>query len=119
MTPAMVSSPAAAEPLLLMGVYPDQERQVTFLYRSVKEGSYLNPGHDREIVMLKADVTRGDAPARPLLEQLNPAGSIPLTVIYSPHTPTPIELTGIYSTSDLQEALDQAASKQPALATAQ
>jgi len=51
MTPAMVSSPAAGEPLLLMGVYPDQERQVTFLYRSVKEGSYLNPGHDREIVM--------------------------------------------------------------------
>jgi thiol:disulfide interchange protein DsbD len=73
---------------------------------------------DREIVMLKADVTRGDAPARPLLEQLNPAGSIPLTVIYSPHTPTPIELTGIYSTTDLQKALDQAASKQPALATA-
>jgi len=66
--------------------------------------------------MLKADVTQGDAPGRPLLEQLNPAGSIPLTVIYSPNTPSPIELTGIYSTTDLQNALDEAASKQAALA---
>ena len=74
--------------------------------------------HDRDIVMLKADVTHGDAAGRPLLDQLNPAGSIPLTVIYSPNSPSPIELTGIYSTTDLQKALDQAASKEPALATA-
>lgn len=61
-----------------------------------------------DVVMLKADVTRDDAPARPLLEQLNPAGSIPLTVIYSPNLQAPIELTGIYSKQDLQNALDRA-----------
>jgi thiol:disulfide interchange protein len=74
---------------------------------------------DRKVITLKADVTHGDSPARPLLEQLNPAGSIPLTVIYSPNSPTPIELTGIYSTTDLQNALEQAASKAPAVASAQ
>jgi thiol:disulfide interchange protein DsbD len=62
-----------------------------------------------EVIMLKADVTRDDAPARPLLDQLNPAGSIPLTVIYSPRMDRPIELTGIYSKQDLQNALDLAA----------
>ena len=75
--------------------------------------------HDRDMIMLKADVTAGDAPARPLLEKLNPAASIPLTVIYSPHSPDPIELTGIYTKSDLQKAIEQAAVKQPALAAAQ
>lgn len=63
-----------------------------------------------DVVMLKADVTREDAPARPLLEQLNPAGSIPLTVIYAPKAPQPIELTGIYSKEELQSAIDRAAS---------
>jgi thiol:disulfide interchange protein len=66
-----------------------------------------------DVVMLKADVTHDDAPARPLLEQLNPAGSIPLTVIYSPAVPQPIELTGIYSKEDLQRAIDRAASALP------
>jgi putative ABC transport system permease protein len=50
-TSAMVSSPAKAEPILLLGVYPEQEQQVTFLYRSVKSGSYLHPGQDHEIVI--------------------------------------------------------------------
>jgi len=62
-----------------------------------------------EVTMLKADVTRDDAPARPLLDKLNPAGAIPLTVIYSPNLDQPIELTGIYSTPDLERALDEAA----------
>lgn len=67
------------------------------------------------VLMLKADVTRDDAPARPLLEQLNPAGSIPLTVIYSPSVRGPIELTGIYSKQDLQEAIERA-SQPPSVA---
>lgn len=66
-----------------------------------------------DVAMLKADVTRDDAPARPLLEKLNPAGSIPLTVIYSPNLQQPIELTGIYSREDLQHALDAAAEERP------
>ena len=62
-----------------------------------------------DVLMLKADVTRDDAPARPLLEKLNPAGSIPLTVIYAPGADQPAELTGIYSKEDLQKAIDAAA----------
>jgi thiol:disulfide interchange protein DsbD len=65
--------------------------------------------HRHDVLMLKADVTRDDAPARPLLEQLNAAGSIPLTVIYSPRDPQPVELAGIYSKEDLQRAIDAAA----------
>ncbi|HXE53711.1 MAG TPA: thioredoxin family protein, partial [Tepidisphaeraceae bacterium] len=68
------------------------------------------------IVMLRADVTRDDAPARPLLERLNPAGSIPLTVIYPPNGSEPIELTGIYSTNDLQHAIDLASRSATAMA---
>lgn len=72
---------------------------------------------DRNVVMLKADVTHGDAPGRPLLEKLNPAGSIPLTVIYSNGATEPTQrLEGIYSTRDLQNALDQASAKQHAIA---
>ena len=69
----------------------------------------VNAVRTHDIVMLKADVTHDDAPARPLLEKLNPAGSIPLTVIYSPNRNQPIELTGIYSTKDLKHAIDLAA----------
>lgn len=68
---------------------------------------------DHDILMLKADVTRDDAPARPLLEVLNPAGSIPLTVIYAPGGDGPIELTGIYSKEDLQRAIELAARVKP------
>ena len=71
-----------------------------------------------DVVMLKADVTRDDAPARPLLDRLNPAGSIPLTVIYSPNLRHPIELTGIYSRQDLEQALDLAAGSRPLMVTA-
>ena len=67
-----------------------------------------------DLLMLKADVTRDDAPARPLLEQLNSAGSIPLTVIYSPNFQSPIKLIGIYSKQDLQKAIKVAAEEQPA-----
>ena len=66
-----------------------------------------------DILMLKADVTRDDAPARPLLEKLNPAGSIPLTVIYVPNSKQPIELTGIYSQDDLVRAIENAAQGSP------
>ena len=64
---------------------------------------------DHGVVMLKADVTREDAAARPLLDKLNPAGSIPLTVIYPPGVGEPIELTGIYTKEDLQRAIELAA----------
>lgn len=71
--------------------------------------SVVSSVRKHDVLMLKADVTRDDAPARPLLEKLNPAGSIPLTIIYSPGQTQPIELVGIYSRDDLQRAIDQAA----------
>ena len=62
-----------------------------------------------DVVMVKADVTNDDAPAKPLLNELNPAGAIPLTVIYSPHRDQPLMLTGIYSKAELQKAVEEAA----------
>lgn len=68
---------------------------------------------DHDVLMLKADVTDNDAPGRPLLEKLNPAGSIPLTAIFTPGSDRPIELPGIYSTTDLTQALTAAATQPP------
>ena len=64
---------------------------------------------DHGVVMVKANVTDGDEPAIPLLSELNPAGAIPLTAVYSPYRKDPILLTGIYSKSDLKRAVEEAA----------
>lgn len=61
-----------------------------------------------DVVMVKADVTGDEAPAKQLLGELNPAGAIPLTVIYSPHREKPLMLTGIYTRADLQHAVEEA-----------
>ncbi|MES2355405.1 MAG: ABC transporter permease [Pseudomonadota bacterium] len=50
-TTAMITSAVKSEPIMLAGVDPDLERQVTFLHQSVKEGHYLQKGHDRDIVI--------------------------------------------------------------------
>jgi thiol:disulfide interchange protein len=63
---------------------------------------------DHAVVMIKADVTDGDEPAIPLLNQLNPAGAIPLTAIYAPNRKDPVLLTGIYSKAELQRAVEEA-----------
>jgi thiol:disulfide interchange protein DsbD len=67
-----------------------------------------------DVVMVKADVTDDDAPAKPLLGELSPASAIPLTVIYSPHRDAPIMLRGIYSKADLQQAVEDASQAQVA-----
>jgi len=67
---------------------------------------------DRDVLMLKADVTRGDAAGRPLLDKLDRAGSIPLTVIYPKWKKDPVMLNGIYSVTDLQNAIDASANGQ-------
>ena len=59
----------------------------------------------RQILMLKADVTRDDGPGKPLLDKLSPAGAIPLTAVYLPGQTEPKLLTGIYNVRDLIEAL--------------
>jgi thiol:disulfide interchange protein DsbD len=65
---------------------------------------------DYNVVMLKADVTNESAPGRPLLNQLNPVGAIPLTAVYAPGLSEPIQLNGIYRASDLESAISRAAS---------
>lgn len=50
-TTAMITSPTRSEPLMLIGVSPESEQQVTFLHKAVKEGRYLQSGNDREIVI--------------------------------------------------------------------
>lgn len=63
--------------------------------------------HDHDVVMIKADVTDDTAPGRPLLAQLAPAGAIPLTAVYAPHSNDPELLKGIYSVDDLVGTLSK------------
>jgi thiol:disulfide interchange protein DsbD len=63
--------------------------------------------NDHQLIMMKADVTDDNAPARPLLAKLNPAGAIPLTAIYAPRTNEPRLLNGIYSVGDLVSAIEK------------
>ena len=59
----------------------------------------------QKVIMIKADMTNGDAPARPLLNKFTAAGEIPLTAIYPPHQNQPQLLNGIYNAQDLLHAL--------------
>jgi thiol:disulfide interchange protein DsbD len=63
---------------------------------------------DHQVVMLKADVSEDEAPGRPLLNDLNPVGAIPLTAIYGPGVNQPIQLSGIYRIDELQDAIARA-----------
>jgi thiol:disulfide interchange protein DsbD len=108
-TPTALDESRSSNKIVLVEFTADWCANCQYVEASVlKNRKVVNAVKQHDVVMLKADVTSGDAPGRPLLEQLNPAGSIPLTVIYAPNHPTPIELTGIYSTDDLVRALDAA-----------
>ena len=61
------------------------------------------------VVPLRADLQNEDAPGWAKLRELNPSGGIPLTAIYSPNAPQPRQLSSIYTTDNLVEALVQAA----------
>jgi len=50
-TPGLVSSAKGAEPVQLLGVQPDREKTVTFLYKSVRQGRYLDAARDHEVVI--------------------------------------------------------------------
>jgi thiol:disulfide interchange protein len=62
---------------------------------------------DRKVTTFKADLTFDDAPGQSLLAQLNPAGGIPLTAIYFPDAPKPIQLPGVYAAASLVGAIDR------------
>jgi len=59
-------------------------------------------------VTFRADLTKGDAPGWEHLRKLNPAGGIPLTAIYPPGAGEPVQLSSIYSTQNLVDALAEA-----------
>jgi suppressor for copper-sensitivity B len=63
---------------------------------------------DANAIALRADLTDRHAPGWKLLGDLNPAGGIPLTAIYSPNQPDPQQLASIYTTGDLVDALARA-----------
>jgi putative ABC transport system permease protein len=50
-SPGLVSSPKGAEPVQLLGVQPDREQTVTFLYKSIRVGRYLDVANDHEVVI--------------------------------------------------------------------
>lgn len=60
---------------------------------------------DQGVTLIKADLTRRDAPGWPLLTELNPARAIPYTAVYLPGADDPKPLVGIYDSTDLQAAL--------------
>ncbi|MFN4243948.1 MAG: cytochrome c biogenesis protein CcdA [Tepidisphaerales bacterium] len=59
----------------------------------------------KDVVLLKVDITRPGAPGSELLRQLNPAGGIPLTAIYFPGESEPLQLASIYTPGTLVEVL--------------
>ena len=67
----------------------------------LKSDRVVRAVRERKIVMIKADVSDEKSPAAPLLQQLNPADSIPLTAIYLPGASQPKTLDGIYGVDDL------------------
>lgn len=50
-TMALANSAAQSQNLLLVGIEPAAERQVTFMHRAVRTGRMLQAGDDREIVL--------------------------------------------------------------------
>jgi thiol:disulfide interchange protein len=63
---------------------------------------------DHKVVALRADLTDQHAVGWETLRQLSAIAAIPLTAVYSPQLPQPIELSGIYTTADLVAALQRA-----------
>jgi thiol:disulfide interchange protein len=62
------------------------------------------------VVTLRADLSKTDAAGWDLLRKISPVGAIPLTAIYAPGAAEPKQLSGLYSTSDLINAIEASAS---------
>jgi len=65
---------------------------------------------------IKVDLSDEDAPGKPLLLKLNPAGGIPLTAIFTPGHAEPLILASAYTSSELLKALDSVTSSAQASA---
>lgn len=65
----------------------------------------LSTLRQKDVVLLKVDITRPNAPGSELLRRLNPAGGIPLTAIYFPGDDEPLQLASIYTPGTLVDVL--------------
>ena len=70
----------------------------------------------KNVQMLKADLTSETAPGWEKLKEINAVAAIPFTAVYGPGASEPIKLEGIYSAADLQAAIDRAANTPRAVA---
>jgi thiol:disulfide interchange protein DsbD len=77
------------------------------VYRDPKTAAAL---HDRQVILLRADMTDATPQMWDIVNQLNPGGGIPLTAIYGPDQSQPIKLTSLYTTQNLIDALNGAVS---------
>lgn len=70
---------------------------------------------DRNVQMVKADITDTDQPAYHFWKFEIKAVGVPLTMVYPAGNGEPISLPGIYSVDDLKAAIEQASVKQTAM----
>ena len=61
-----------------------------------------------DVIPIRVDLTKDDAPGWKALAEISGVGAIPLTAVYSRNVDKPIQLTGLYSTTDLVTALSTA-----------
>jgi thiol:disulfide interchange protein DsbD len=69
-----------------------------------------------DVVTVKADLTKDDAPGWARLRELSATGGIPLTAIYVPGYDKPIQISSVYTTQTLLKTLDQLGGAKTALA---
>ncbi len=62
-----------------------------------------------DVVTVKADLTKNDAPGWARLRRLSATGGIPFTAIYAPGDEKPISLASVYTTGQLLAVLGRAA----------
>jgi len=78
-------------------------------YKVYNHGETADAIAERDVVAIKADVTRNTSDAAKMLnEQLGEPGP-PVTVVYGPALDEPIRLHGIFDRAELTAALDRAA----------
>ncbi len=60
-----------------------------------------------DVVMVRADLTKPDAPGWPRLRALNASGGVPFTAIYLPGQADPVVFNSLYTASSLISTLDR------------
>jgi len=61
--------------------------------------------HDRQVVLIRADLTNNDRDKWDVVNRLNPGGGIPLTAIYLPGKTDPVKFTSLYTADNLLKVL--------------